>query len=82
MRLTPDLIEELEALTLYQSADSQTGIKVHKNAKPSVIDAVQRLYEKGLVTQIDGGYLTQLGQDAAEHARALLSVLTSPCARL
>lgn len=82
MHLTPELIDELEALTLYTPADSQGGIKVHKTAKPAIISAVQRLHEKGLVTQRDGGYLTSLGQDAAEHAQALLSVLTAPCPKL
>ena len=31
--------------------------------------------EKGLVTQIDGGYLTDLGRSAAEHAQALILIL-------
>ena len=51
------------------------GIKFHSNARPELIAAVERLYEKGLVTQIDGGYLTDLGREAAEHAQALLLML-------
>ena len=82
MRLTPELIEELEALMLYNPNNPQEGIKVHKTAQPVVVSAVKRLYEKGLVTQADGGYLTNLGQDAAEHAQTLLSVLSASCARL
>ena len=31
----------------------------------------------GRVTQMDGGYLTGLGRDAAEHAQAALTILTS-----
>jgi hypothetical protein len=30
-----------------------------------------------LLTLADGGYLTGLGRDAAEHAQALLTILTS-----
>jgi uncharacterized protein (TIGR02647 family) len=40
-----------------------------------VIDAAIRLYQKKLITQNDGGYLTDLGREAAEHADALLSIL-------
>jgi len=36
---------------------------------------MNRLYKKGLVTQEDGGYLTSLGQEAAEFAQGLLSIL-------
>jgi hypothetical protein len=42
-----------------------------------VIAATQRLYDKGLLTQADGGYLTSLGRDAAEYAQAALTILTS-----
>jgi len=54
---------------------SQQGIKVHSKANRDQIEAVQRLYDKGLVTQIDGGYLTDLGRKAAEHAQALVLML-------
>ena len=37
--------------------------------------------ELGLVTQADGGYLTSLGLDAAEHAQALLTILRTEPAR-
>jgi len=30
-----------------------------------------------LLTLVDGGYLTGLGRDAAEHAQAVLTILTS-----
>ena len=47
-----------------------------KTADAEVIAAVQRLHAKGLITQIDGGYLTSLGRDAAEHAQTTLGLLT------
>jgi uncharacterized protein (TIGR02647 family) len=33
------------------------------------------LHKKGLITQSDGGYLTNLGLEAAEHAESLCRIL-------
>jgi uncharacterized protein (TIGR02647 family) len=80
MPYTPELIEELGILTRYNLTTTQQGIKVHNTADPSIIVAMQRLHGKGLVTEADGGYLTDLGREAAEHAQAALTILTStPC---
>ena len=70
-----ELLEELNVLNLFNLATTQEGIKVHSNAKPEVIEATQRLFDKGLVTQMDGGYLTPLGHDAAESSQVLLTIL-------
>lgn len=77
MPYTPDLVHELNTLVRFDLATSQQGIKVHKTADPEVIAAVRRLHAKGLLTQADGGYLTGLGRDAAEHAQAALTILSS-----
>ncbi len=77
MPYTPDLVHELNTLIRFDLATSQQGIKVHKTADPDVIAATRRLHAKGLLTQTDGGYLTGLGRDAAEHAQAVLTILTS-----
>jgi uncharacterized protein (TIGR02647 family) len=76
MAYTPELIAELEILTLFNLANTTEGIKVHHTAAASAIAAAQRLHDKGLTTQPDGGYLTSLGLDAAEHAQSLLTILT------
>lgn len=76
MSYTPDVIQELNLLSLYNLNTTQEGIKVHSNAEASVINATQRLFDKGLITQHDGGYLTGLGRDAAEHAQNLLTILS------
>ncbi len=78
MNYTPDLMDELDILTRYKLTTTQEGLKVHKTAAPALIAAMERLYEKGLVTQRDGGYLTDLGREAAEHAQAALTILTPP----
>lgn len=70
-----ELLEELNVLNLFNLATTQEGIKVHSNAKPELIEATQRLFDKGLVTQMDGGYLTPLGHEAAESSQVLLTIL-------
>lgn len=77
MPYSPDLVEEIKLLTLYNISSTQEGIKVHKTAEATAIAAAQRLHAKGLVTQADGGYLTNLGIEAAGHAQALLTILAS-----
>ena len=77
MPFTSDLVQELNALIRFDLDTGQQGIKVHKTADAEVIAAVQRLHAKGLITQIDGGYLTPLGREAAAHANTLLGLLTT-----
>jgi len=74
---TSEMIEEMNVLTLFDVSNHQEGIKIHKTADTHTVDAAGRLYSKGLVTQKDGGYLTDLGLDAAEHAHSLLTILTT-----
>ncbi|MGY4524738.1 TIGR02647 family protein [Pseudomonas sp. UBA4617] len=78
MSFTPDLIAELEVLALFKHDSSQEGIKIHKNASPALVAAAQRLYEKGLTDQPDGGYLTSLGHDAVESVQLLQNILKTP----
>jgi len=72
-----ELVEEINLLLHYNLASSQAGLKIHHDADPAIIAAARRLFEKGLTTQIDGGYLTDLGRNAAEHAHACCEILTS-----
>lgn len=75
MSYTPELVAELEILALFNLESSQEGLKIHQTAAPKAIAAAQRLFDKDLITQPDGGYLTSLGRDAAEHAQGLLTIL-------
>ncbi|MDD4914290.1 MAG: TIGR02647 family protein [Methylococcales bacterium] len=77
MTLTDELVAEIQFLSLFNLASHQEGVKVHGNADPLMIAAALRLFEKGLVTQFDGGYLTDLGVEAAELAQKLLTILKS-----
>jgi len=75
MPYTPEIIEELRILARFNLDTMQEGIKVHSSAEDTVISATQRLFDKGLVSQADGGYLTDLGRTASEHAQDLLRIL-------
>ena len=75
MPFTQDIVDELNILVRYNLSTTLEGIKVHKTAAPAIIAATQRLHEKGLISQKDGGYLTNLGREAAEQAQAVLDLL-------
>ncbi len=75
MNFSREQVAEIDILVHYNLETTQQGIKVHSSAGEEHVEAVRRLYEKGLVTQIDGGYLTDLGRSAAEHAQALILML-------
>jgi uncharacterized protein (TIGR02647 family) len=77
MKFTPATIAELNLLLQFDLSSLQTGIKVHHDAAPELVTAAQSLFDKGLSTQTDGGYLTDLGIEVAEHAQKLLAVLST-----
>ena len=77
MSYTPENLAELDLLMLYNLSTSLEGIKIHKTAEPAVIAAARRLFEGGFITQADGGYLTALGIEAAEHAQSLFTMLNA-----
>ena len=77
MSYSEENLAELHVLMLYGSSVSLEGIKIHKNADLSVIAAAERLFEGGFITQVDGGYLTSLGSEAADHAHTLLTMLSA-----
>ncbi|MCQ4257339.1 TIGR02647 family protein [Stutzerimonas stutzeri] len=76
MSYTPELVAELEILRLFNLENKTEGLKVHHDADSAAIAAAKRLHAKGLTTQPDGGYLTGLGRDAAEHAQVLLTIMS------
>ncbi|NTS75542.1 TIGR02647 family protein [Catenovulum sp. SM1970] len=77
MPINTETNEELKILVLYTLASVHEGLKVHSDAGDEKVAAAKRLYDKGLVTQPDGGYLTNLGREAAEHAHKLMGILQS-----
>lgn len=77
MPFTPALTEELNLILKFPNKSLMQGLKIHHDADPAVVAAAQRLYDKGIVTQADGGYLTNLGHDLAEHAEVIRSALST-----
>lgn len=77
MSYTADNIAEIEVLMLFDPSSNLEGLKIHKTAEPEKILAAKRLFEKGFITQVDGGYLTSLGNEAAELTLALFTMLNA-----
>lgn len=77
MPIQQALVDEIELLLRYNLDSTQEGIKIHHTAREGLVSAIKRLHEKGLVDSEDGGYLTDLGHEAAEHTQAALRILTS-----
>lgn len=76
MAFSSELVEEINLLLQFELSSAQSGIKVHSNAAPSAVAAAARLFNKGLIDQVDGGYLTSLGRETAEHAQSLRQILS------
>jgi len=74
--MNTSLVEEINLLLLFNQTKLQ-GIKVHSNASDTDKAAAHRLFEKGLISQEDGGYLTDRGVDAAEHSQQLVALLSA-----
>ncbi|BFM12820.1 TIGR02647 family protein [Simiduia litorea] len=70
MILTNELRDEISLLLQFDMSSAQAGLKVHSKASPESVAAAKRLFDKGLVDHVDGGYLTALGREAAEHLHA------------
>lgn len=75
MNWNPEYLAELEVLSQYGLDSVHDGIKVHSSAGADKVAAAQRLFDKGLINQNDGGQLTSLGIEAVEHVHALLQIL-------
>ncbi|RTZ64232.1 MAG: TIGR02647 family protein [Aquificaceae bacterium] len=75
MPFNTELTDELNLLLQFNLKNEQDGIKIHNDANPALIAAAKRLHEKDLTSQSDGGYLTDLGRKAAEHAQDLSIIL-------
>ncbi|MCW8877339.1 MAG: TIGR02647 family protein [Kangiellaceae bacterium] len=75
MALDKLILEEIELLNLFNLNSTQEGLKIHNDASPQAIAAAERLFHKGIVSQIDGGYLTDRGVETAEHVQHLVTML-------
>ena len=69
-----DLADEIDLLLKFPDS-SMEGLKIHHGADRSLVEAAGRLFAKGLITQKDGGYLTDAGREAAQSAALLLGLM-------
>lgn len=81
MQFSTDLIDEMRVLALFNLDSANSGIKAHSVAEPQVLAAISRLYVKGLISQPDGGYLTDLGIHCAEQLQTALRILGTSVTR-
>ena len=75
MPFNTELTAELNLILKFPSTSLMQGLKIHHDASPDVIAAAKRLFDKGIVTQADGGYLSNLGYDLADHAKIIQAAL-------
>ncbi|MCC2617267.1 TIGR02647 family protein [Aestuariibacter halophilus] len=76
MAFTQHMAEELDLLLKFPTQSMMQGLKIHHDAPASTVAAAQRLFDKGIISQPDGGYLTDLGHDLIDHAQRLAMALT------
>ena len=77
MHLDPELIDELALLRRF-SMGGPVAMDVHDNPDPAIVAAAERMHEKGLITEPDGGELTDKGREAIEHMEKLFNLLDPP----
>ena len=77
MHLDPELIEELTLLRRF-GMGGPVAMDVHDNPDPAVVAAAVRMHEKGLITEPDGGALTDAGREAVGHMNQLFNLLDPP----
>ncbi|MFN4290938.1 MAG: TIGR02647 family protein [Permianibacter sp.] len=70
-----DLLAEIRLLLQFPRHSRLAGLKLHRDAEPALHQAAERLYSKGLISQVDGGYLTDRGIEAANYAQLLTDAL-------
>ncbi|CAH0533196.1 hypothetical protein VST7929_01058 [Vibrio stylophorae] len=75
MPLNQEQLTELNLLLAFDLDSMHQGVKVSSHEAPKQAEAMARLHAKGIVTEVDGGYLTHMGIEAAERAHKLCAML-------
>lgn len=70
------LFEEIKLLSKFPVSSQLEGIKIHNQADPKHILAAKSLFDKGLITLPDGGYLTDSGFETVNHLNHVLVTLS------
>ncbi|WP_119394523.1 TIGR02647 family protein [Salinibius halmophilus] len=77
MSFNQHAIDEMNVLLQFPTDSRMSGIKIHSDAPPATRDAAERLFKRGYIDAIDGGYLTDAGLEFAEHVQKLHFALTT-----
>ncbi len=73
----PDAVfEEMKLLAKFPERSQLEGIKIHQDASPIIINSAKSLFDKGLISQPDGGYLTDSGLETVDHLHHVLATLS------
>ena len=70
------VFEEMKLLAKFPVKSQLEGLKIHNDASPTIINAAKSLFEKGLINQPDGGYLTDSGLETVNHLNHVLATLS------
>ncbi|NOQ78266.1 MAG: TIGR02647 family protein [Gammaproteobacteria bacterium] len=72
----PDnLFDEIKLLAKFPEESHMEGLKIHRDADEILIKSAKALFNKGLITQLDGGYLTDSGREMSEHLHTVLDTM-------
>ncbi len=70
------LFDEVRLLAKFPEESHLEGLKIHHDADEILIKSARSLFDKGMVTQTDGGYLTDSGREMVEHLHTVLDTLS------
>jgi uncharacterized protein (TIGR02647 family) len=70
-----DLFDEIKLLSKFPEESHLEGLKIHHDADPSLVKSAHSLFNKGIITQQDGGYLTDSGREMVEHLHTVLDTI-------
>ena len=70
-----DLFDEIKLLAKFPEESHMEGLKIHRDADPVLIKSANSLFNKGIISQDDGGYLTDSGREMAEHLHMVLDTI-------
>ena len=73
----PDvLFDEMKLLAKFPERSQLEGIKIHNDANQEMVNSAKALFDKGLTSQPDGGYLTDSGIETLRHLHHVLTTLS------
>jgi uncharacterized protein (TIGR02647 family) len=70
------LFDEMKLLSKFPEKSQLEGIKIHNDASQEIVTSAKALFDKGLTSQPDGGYLTDSGLETVRHLHHVLTTLS------